>query len=193
MSLYFQAGKIIPKNSSVINIENCSWELQEDYFSSPGQGPIPMPDSTSGALGPVLTSDGDSGLTKDFLDPEKESTTTNVKTNRESFGELDSPESISQIDLEDCFSWEDDTLSLAIDTDKSEHFLDDSAGLASSFKEISVLDKLLVTEVVDANKGITADKYEAVPAASDVMGSNTSSPGKCTCLSMNVPSQVFQL
>lgn len=167
----------------MIDIEHCSLELKEDYFSStsPGEGPIPTPDPTAGKFGPFSNTKSslkDTGFKQDSLQPEDEMVST--KLHSDPVGELDSPESINQIDLEDCFSWEDDKLSLTIDTDKADHRLDDMAGLASSFKEITVLDHLSVTEVGDGSKGGNADKTEKPESLSrteDMPSSNTSSPG----------------
>ncbi|XP_045168814.2 late secretory pathway protein AVL9 homolog [Mercenaria mercenaria] len=176
-----QAGKNIPKNGSIIDTEHCSLELKEDYFSStsPAEGPIPTPDPTAGELGPVVPVSNSEhshklGFTQDSLNPDEEFLSTKISS--EKVDELDSPESINQIDREDCFSWEDDKLSLTIDTDKTDHRLDDMAGLASSFKEISVLDHIQVTEV-EAHKVGTEDNVVKKEQTEDMPSSSTSSPG----------------
>ncbi|WAQ94104.1 AVL9-like protein, partial [Mya arenaria] len=117
-----QKGKSIPKKGSVINIEEYSLEIAENHF---------------GSLPKEILGQGQDG---------KEDVSSSLKQRsqtEESVEDLDSPESISKIDQEDCFSWEDDNLSLAINTDKGSLSLDESAGLASSFKDMPTLQRNL--------------------------------------------------
>ena len=94
--------------------------------------------------------------------------------------------SINQIDQEDCFSWEEDNLSLAINTDKPT--LDMTAGLASSFKDAPMLERTvsggsqLSQDMQD--KGISEEKG---PQRQE--SSNAGSPGMhCT---LNSLSEIF--
>ncbi|KAL4222299.1 late secretory pathway protein avl9 [Mactra antiquata] len=156
-----QAGKSIPKKGSVINIEECSLDIHDDYFlsTSPLEGSKTVPETESSSSSTKVGED--KALKK-------------KKSSEDSVEELDSPESISQIDQEDCFSWEDDKLSLAIDTDKNELKLDDTAGLVSSFKEISMLERLQVSNLDVNNQSDTVD--DEVGNHSNHTTSNTNTP-----------------
>ena len=116
-------GTDIPKNESVINIE--------DLSSSIG---------TAADIDFIVTEReklGSNSSVKSLNLDEKSPRNSGIKD--DNVEELDSPESISQIDREDCFSWEEDRLLLAID--ETAKPVDDTAGLVSSFKENSTLEK----------------------------------------------------
>ena len=116
-------GTDIPKNESVINIE--------DLSSSIG---------TAADIDFIVTEReklGSNSSVKSLNLDEKSPHNSGIKD--DNVEELDSPESISQIDREDCFSWEEDRLLLAID--ETAKPVDDTAGLVSSFKENSTLEK----------------------------------------------------
>ena len=117
-----QEGKSITKNGSVINIEEYSLEIAEGHFGS-------LPKEV---LGQSQTEEDVPAQPDDIISNNRRS--KNRSRTEDSVEDLDSPESISKIDQEDCFSWEDDHLSLAINIDKANLQLDESAGLASSFK-----------------------------------------------------------
>lgn len=88
----------------------------------------------------------------------------------DSVEELDSPESISQIDREDCFSWEEDRLLLAIDENAKP--VDDTAGLVSSFKEQSPLERQLQRTNSQTQSGkVTEEKVEKVVEGEKSVGS----------------------
>lgn len=89
----------------------------------------------------------------------------------DSVEELDSPESISQIDREDCFSWEEDRLLLAID--ETVNSVDDTAGLVSSFKDNSPLDKQFQRMNSQSQSEKGEDEKEAKKISEDKNGSST--------------------
>ena len=105
-------------------------------------------------------------------------------TKADSVEELDSPESISQIDREDCFSWEEDRLLLAIDENAKP--VDDTAGLVSSFKEHSFdkhvqrLNSRTQSDKADEDNGtekVVEEKVASSGQADGKQGSRESSPG----------------
>ena len=120
----FQTGveTDIPKNDSVINIEDLSTSL-----------------GTAADIDFILTEREKLGSNSSVKSLNLDETSQHSDIKDDDVEELDSPESISQIDREDCFSWEEDRLLLAIDENAKP--VDDTAGLVSSFKENSTLEK----------------------------------------------------
>lgn len=163
----------IPKNDSVINIEELSQsgEINDIDFIA----------SDRAKLG--------SNSSVKSLNFDETSQSSAIKD--DSVEELDSPESISQIDREDCFSWEEDRLLLAIDENAKP--VDDTAGLVSSFKEQSPLERQFqrmnsqtqssklteekVEKVVEGEKSEQADGKEGSRESSPGSTGSQSSPG----------------
>ena len=159
----FQAGveTDIPKNDSVINIEDLICQSAETADL----------DFIAGERG-VLGSNS-SVKSLNF-----EETSQSSLTKADSVEELDSPESISQIDREDCFSWEEDRLLLAIDENAKP--VDDTAGLVSSFKEPAPIQMLTSrTQSVEEKKSekVVEDKSDIAGRFNEKQGSRESSPG----------------
>ena len=150
-------------------------ELDDDYFGSISERATigSAPGELSVSLEDVNDGDSKVGALKE-----------------DSIEELDSPESIDRIDQEDCFSWEDDRLSLMIDVEKNPQNVDENAGLASSFKEVTVMERnsnfvrnstklarsqSLENQVHDNSKVIKSTPNSTTPSKEN---SRESSPGK---------------
>lgn len=114
----------IPKNDSVINIED-----------------LLQPSETAEDIDFIGSEREKLGSNSSVKSLNLDEPSPNSAFKDDTVEELDSPESISQIDREDCFSWEEDRLLLAIDENAKP--VDDTAGLVSSFKEQSPLDRQL--------------------------------------------------
>ena len=139
----FQAGveTDIPKTDSVINIEDLSTSLD-----------------TAADIDFILTEREKLGSNSSVKSLNLDYTPQHSGIKDDSVEELDSPESISQIDREDCFSWEEDRLLLAIDENAKP--VDDTAGLVSSFKENSPLEKQfqgMNSQTQSTNSGTQSD------------------------------------
>ncbi|KAK3588062.1 hypothetical protein CHS0354_012110 [Potamilus streckersoni] len=120
-----QVGKNIPNNGCVVNIEEYSKDKEE----------------FSGSLSERATV----GSTRADLSLSFNDTLGDSVRHSDSVEELDTPESLNQIDKEDCFSWEEDRLHLFIDHEidgqERERNPKEEVSLVSSFKDDSILER----------------------------------------------------